>query len=244
MKLGLLATRDFRLLWTGETLSSLGTSIGELALPLVALSVLHASAFVISVLLAVTWLPWGVFGLPAGAWVDRLPRRRIMIAADIVSLAAFASVPVAAWCGVLTIAQLLAVALADGIASVFFKTAYRALIPALLEPDDLMEGNTKLQGSEQVANVAGPGVAGLLAEALGAVTGVLANAISFAISALCLSRLQVREPKPAAARKQHLLQEIAEGLQLVVRDPLLRASTLFSCQSNLVLACAPTADRR
>jgi Na+/melibiose symporter-like transporter len=99
-----------------------------------------------------------------------------------------------------------------------------------------MEGNTKLQASEQVANVAGPGVAGLLAEAAGAVTGVLANAVSFAVSALCLARLQVHEPKPAAARKQHLLREIAEGLQIVARDPLLRANTLFSCQSNLVLA--------
>jgi MFS family permease len=235
MRIGLLATRDFRLLWVGETASCLGTSVSELALPLVALSVLHASVFAISALMAAVWLPWVVIGLPAGAWVDRLPRRRIMIAADLVSLSAFVSIPVAVWCGVLTIAQLLAVAFVGGVASVFFMTAYRAFLPTLLRPDDLLEGNAKLQGSEQVCNVVGPGVAGLLAQAAGAVTGVLANAVSFAVSALCLSRLQVREPRPTAAHRRHLLHEIAEGLQIVVHDPLLRANTLFGCLSNLVL---------
>jgi MFS family permease len=236
MRLGLLASRDFRLLWTGETTSCLGTAISELALPLVAISVLHASAFAVSALMAAVWLPWVVIGLPAGAWVDRLPRRSVMIAADLVSLAAFASVPVAAWCRVLTVAQLLAVALVAGIASVFFKTAYKAFLPALLAPEDLLEGNTKLQGSEQVCNVAGPGVAGLLAQIAGAVAGVLANAVSFAVSALCLSRLRIREPGPVAARDRHLLREIGEGLRIVARDPLLRANTLFGCLSNLVLA--------
>lgn len=236
LRLGLLATRDFRLLWTGETASFLGTAISELALPLVALSVLHAGAFAVSALMAAAWLPWVVIGLPAGAWVDRLPRRNIMIAADLVSCAAFVSVPVAAWCGVLTVAQLLTVALVGGVGAVFFKTAYRAFIPALLKRDDLLEANAKLSGSEQVTNVAGPGMAGLLAQVAGAVTGVLANAVSFAVSALCLSRLDVREPGPAEVRQRHLLREIGEGLRLVAGDPLLRANTLFGCLSNLVLA--------
>jgi predicted MFS family arabinose efflux permease len=236
LRLGLLAIRDFRLFWTGETTSFLGTAISELAIPLVALSVLHADAFAISALMAAAWLPWVVIGLPAGAWVDRLPRRNMMIAADLVSLAAFVSVPVAAWFGVLTIAQLLAVALVGGVASVFFKTAYRAFIPTLLKRDDLLEANSKLSISEQVSGVAGPGAAGLLAQAVGAVTGVLANALSFAVSALCLSRLHVHEPRLTEVRQRHLLREIAEGLRIVAADPLLRANTLYGCLSNLVLA--------
>jgi MFS family permease len=236
LRLGLLATRDFRLLWTGETASFLGTGISELALPLVALNVLHAGAFAVSALTAMAWLPWVVIGLPAGAWVDRLPRRKIMIAADLLSLAAFVSVPVAAWCGVLTVAQLVLVALAGGVASVFFKTAYRAFLPTLINREDLLEANAKLSGSEQVTAVAGPGAAGLLAQIAGAVAGVLANAVSFAISALCLSLLHVREPRSAEVRQRHLLREIGEGLQLVARDPLLRANTLYGCLSNLVLA--------
>jgi predicted MFS family arabinose efflux permease len=232
--LGVLRDRDFRLLWTGETASCLGSSIGGVSLPLVALIVLHASVFAISTLTAAAWLPWLLIGLPAGAWVDRLPRRRVMIAADLVSLGAFASVPIAAWCGCLTISQLLVVALAGGTAAVFFKTAYRAFLPAMLSADKLLEGNAKLQGSEQVANVAGPGAAGLIAQAAGAVLGVLADAASFAISALCLTRIQIREPKPAA-RKPNLRTDIAEGLAIVIRDPLLRVTTVYGCLSNFLL---------
>ena len=231
---GLLARRDFRLLWTGETTSCLGSSIGGVALPLVALSALHASVFAVSALTAAAWLPWVLIGLPAGAWVDRLPRRPVMIAADVVSVAAFGSVPVAAWCGALTTVQLMCATLAGGTASVFFKTAYRAFLPALLAAGDLLEGNAKLQGSEQVANVAGPGAAGVIAQAAGAVCGVLADAASFAVSAICLSRIRVAEP-PRVARRRNLRHEIGEGLAIVVRDPLLRASAVYGCLSNLTL---------
>ena len=234
MRPGLLAARDFRLLWTGETTSCLGSAIGGVALPLVALGVLHAGVFEVSALTAAAWLPWVVIGLPAGAWVDRLPRRRVMMAADLVSLAAFASVPVTAWCGVLTIAQLLVVALTGGVCSVFFKTAYRAFLPSMLGPGDVLEGNAKLQGSEQVTNVAGPGLAGLIAQAFGAVCGTLADAVSFAVSALCLARLRVSERRPAVTER-HLRREIAEGMGIVIRDPLLRVSVLFGSLANLVL---------
>jgi MFS family permease len=159
-RLGLLARRDFRLLWIGETTSTFGSSISGVALPLVALTVLHASVFAVTMLTAATWLPWLIIGLPAGAWVDRLPRRRVMMCADLVSLAAFASVPVTAALGRLTVAQLVVVALVAGTATVFFATAYRAFLPALVDRGDLLEGNAKLQGSEQVARIAGPGTAG------------------------------------------------------------------------------------
>jgi MFS family permease len=233
-RLGLLAMRDFRLLWIGETTSSLGSSISGVALPLVALAVLHASVLAISALTAAAWLPWLIVGLPAGAWVDRLPRRRVMMTADLVSLSAFASVPVAAAGGWLTVTQLLIVALVAGIATVFFLTAYRAFLPALLGPDDLLEGNAKLQGSEQVTHVAGPGLAGLIAQAVSPVGGVIADAVSFAVSAACLSRIRVQEPRPAAPRR-HLRREIAEGLAIVIRDPLLRVNTTFGGLSNFVL---------
>src|SRR5260370_20772369 len=113
-RLGLVAQRDFRLLWTGETTSTFGTAIGEVALQLVALTVLHASVLWISALTAVAWLPWLVIGLPAGAWVDRLARRRVMMAADLASLAAFASLPGAAALGRLTIVPLLVVPVPAG----------------------------------------------------------------------------------------------------------------------------------
>lgn len=232
--LRLLAFRDFRLLWIGETTSSFGSSISNVALPLVALTVLHAGVFAISVLTAAAWLPWLIVGLPAGAWVDRLPRRRVMMTADLVSLAVFASVPVAAAVGWLTITQLIVVALLAGTATVFFATAYRAFLPALLGGDDLLEGNAKLQGSEQVTHVAGPGAAGLIAQATSAVGGVIVDAASFAVSAVCLSRIRLDEPRPAASRR-HLRREIAEGLAVVAGDPLLRMNAVYGCLSDLVL---------
>jgi MFS family permease len=252
--IGLLAGRDFRLLWIGETTSCFGSSISSVALPLVALTVLHASAFAVSLLTAAAWVPWLLIGLPAGAWVDRLPRKRIMMAADLVSLAAFGSVPVAAVFGVLTIAQLLAVAVLAGAATVFFDTAYRAFLPELVDHADLLEGNAKLQGSEQVTHVAGPGAAGLIAQAVGAVGGVVADALSFAVSAFCLSRIRPTRaagqetradapggtadaPKASAQPRpeRNLRREIAAGLRLVIADPLLRVNAVFGCLSNLTL---------
>jgi MFS family permease len=232
--LGLLAMRDFRLLWIGETTSSFGSSVSSVALPLVALTLLHSGVFAISVLTAAAWLPWLIVGLPAGAWVDRLPRRRVMMSADLVSLAVFASVPVAAALGWLTVTQLIIVALLAGTATVFFATAYRAFLPALLEGNELLEGNAKLQGSEQVTHVVGPGAAGLIAQAASAVGGVIVDAASFAVSAICLSRIRVAEPRTARPRR-HLRREIAEGLAVVAGDPLLRLNAVFGCLANLVL---------
>jgi MFS family permease len=146
---GLLWHRDFRLLWTGETTSSLGSSVSSVALPLVALAELQAGVFAVSLLSAAVWLPWLVIGLPAGAWVDRLPRRHVMLVADVTSLAVFASVPIAAISGWLTMAQLLVVALLAGSAALFFDTAYRALLPALVAPEDLLEGNANFKAARR-----------------------------------------------------------------------------------------------
>jgi MFS family permease len=233
-RLGLLQVRDFRLLWTGETTSSFGSSVSGVALPLVALSTLHAGVLAVSLLSAAAWLPWLVIGLPAGAWVDRLPRRTVMLAADLVSVIGFASVPVAAALGWLTITQLLVVALVCGVATVFFATAYRAFIPALVEPHELMEANAKLQGSEQVTRVAGPGTAGLIAQLVGPVGGVVVDTASFVVSAFCLWRIRVAEPRHDAPRRR-LRQEIGEGLSFVAGEPLLRVQALFGCVSNLLL---------
>ncbi|MDR8412421.1 MFS transporter [Nonomuraea sp. 3-1Str] len=233
-RFGLLRRRDFRLLWVGESVSSLGSSVTGVALPLVAVTVLDAPPLAVGVLAAATWLPWLLIGLPAGVWVDRLPRRRVMLAADWASMAAFLSVPIAAALGRLTIGQLIVVALAAGTAKVFFATAYRAYLPFLVDGPDLLEANAKLQGSEQVANLAGPGLAGLLAQLFSAVGGLIADAATFAVSAVCLIRIERRET-PVRRPRRRLRAEIRDGLLLVARDPLLRANTLYGCAANLAL---------
>jgi predicted MFS family arabinose efflux permease len=231
---GLFAQRDFRLLWIGETASALGSSVTSVALPLIALDVLHSGVVTISLLTAVAWLPWLVIGLPAGAWVDRLARRPLMMTCDAVSIALFASVPVAVWFGVLSTAQLLLVALLSGVAKVFFATAYRAYLPALVAPDDLVAGNARLQGAESAAQIGGPSLGGALAQLCGAATGLLADAASFAVSLLCLRRIRAVEPAQER-RRRALRAEIAEGARFVRRDPLLLVLTLFGGAANFVL---------
>ena len=186
---GLWRQRNFALFWTGESISEVGNSVAVFAVPLVAIDTLHTSTFVVTLLTAMVWMPWVIIGVPAGAWVDRLPLRRVMLVCDAISLAVYASVPVAAWCGVLTVAQLIAITLIAGSASVFFNSAYQVLLPGVVDEADLTEGNAKLLGSREVAQIGGPGLGGLLAQAAGPVTGLLADAVSFAVSFCCLAAM-------------------------------------------------------
>ena len=229
---GLLRQRNFRLFWAGESISEVGNSVTIVVIPLVAIDTLHASTFIVTLLTAMVWLPWVIIGIPAGAWVDRLPPRPVMLVNDAVSVAVYASVPVAAWCGVLTVAQLIAVTLIAGAASVFFNSAYQVLLPGVVDEADLAEGNSKLLGSREVAQIGGPGIGGLLAQAAGPVTGLLANAVSFAVSFCCLTAMQPpRDRRPDGPAAGGVL----DGLRIAWRDPNLRAMAAFSSFGNLAL---------
>ncbi|MFE1345772.1 MFS transporter [Streptomyces sp. NPDC058757] len=228
--------RNFRLLLVGETTSKLGTSVTSVLLPLVAVTALHASPFVMGVLTAASWLPWLVLGLPAGAWVDRLPVRRVMLVCNAVSGAVFLSVPAAWWLDTLTIQHLLGAALLSGAASVFFSTAYSAYLPQLVATDQLMRRNAQLQAGDQAARVAGPGLGGLIAQALGSVPGLLLDAASFLVSSLCLLAVRPDAPRPDPAPRRPLGREIAEGVRFVLGDRLVRAVTAFGAAVNLAVA--------
>lgn len=192
---GLLRQRSFRLLWIGETVSAVGNAMAIVGVPLLAVTVLKASTFAVSTLTAAAYLPWLVVGLPAGVWVDRLSCRPLMVACDIASMLLYATLPAAAWLGVLTIWQVGAVALLAGIANVFFATAYQVYLPSLVTAAELIEGNAKLQGSASAAGIGGRGAAGLAAQAVGAAAALLFNAASFVVSAACLLSIRA-EPAP------------------------------------------------
>lgn len=228
--------RDFRLLWTGETASRFGTAVSGVAIPLVAISVLDATTFQVGLLTAFAWLPWLVIGLPVGAWVDRLRRRPIMLAAAASSFVLLALVPLASTAGLLTVQLLLAAVVLTGIAAVFFQTAYTAYLPTLIDPADHAEGNAKLHGSASAAQIAGAGCGGLIIQLAGPVNGLLVDAATFLIAAACLAAIRHREPKtsrtPEAAA---IAAEIAQGLRLVAHDVWLRTLTIFGAVSNLAL---------
>src|SRR5713226_6855287 len=147
---------DFLRLWTGETISLVGTQVTVLALPTLAILVFHATPFSVGVLVSLQWLAFLFLGPLAGAIVDRLPRRRIMIVADLGRLVALGSIPFAFALGARTMIHLYIVAGVVGILTVFFEVAYQSYLPALVDRPALREGNTKLTVGEGMAQVGGP----------------------------------------------------------------------------------------
>jgi MFS family permease len=228
-------TSDFRLLWTGQTVSQLGTTASRVAVPLAATTTLHASPLQIGLLAAASWLPWLLAGIPAGALVDRLPRRPILIACDLVCAVLMVSAPIAAWAGVLSIGQLLLVALLVGLADVFSSTAGQVFLPSVLGREQLSAGNARLQGGASGAQVAGPGVAGLLAHLGGAVTALAFDAVTYLVSAACLLRIRTAERTVSDPGRESLATAARAGLRFVVRDPYLRVLASFGALSNLAL---------
>lgn len=207
--------RDFRLLWVGDTVSQFGSMITQTAAPLLAALVLAATPFQMGLLTAADTAAFLLIGLPAGAWVDRMRRRPLMIGADIGRAALLASIPVAWWFGVLTLVQLILVGLTVGVLTVFFDVAYQSYLPALVAKDQLMDGNSKLQASQSVAQVSGPAIAGWLTQAFGAANAMGLDALSYVWSVVTLSRIRAVEPEVERAPERNLRREIAEGLKFV-----------------------------
>ena len=223
--IGLLRDGDYRRLWGAQTISQFGSQVSQLALPLIAVLGLKASTFSVAVLWMFELLPFLLFALPAGVWVDRLARRPILIAADTGRALALGSIPVVALFSEVTIWQLYAVAFTTGVLAVFFDVAYQSYLPSLVEPQDLVEGNAKLEISRSAAQVGGPGIGGLLIEAFTAPYAVAVDAVSFLWSAALLGRIAKREPARERAPHRSMRREIAEGLRYLLSDPRWRAIT-------------------
>ena len=213
---GLWLHRDFRSLWGAETISQFGSQVTFLALPLVAILVLQESTFRVALLTSVEFLPFLLFTLPAGVWVDRLRRRPILILGDLGRAFALLTIPVAHWLGVLTIWQLYAVGFVVGVGTVFFDVAYQSYLPALVGRDQIVEGNSKLEVSRAAANIGGPGLAGGLVELLTAPIAILVDAISFLFSALLLAVIKTKEEVPPREERRSLKAELGEGLRYVL----------------------------
>jgi MFS family permease len=219
---GLWRHGDFLWLWSSQTISQFGSQVSQLALPLVAIVVLGESAFEVAMLGMVEFLPFLLFSLPAGVWVDRLSRRPILVVADIVRAAALATVPIAYWLDGLTIWQLYIVGFVVGVGTVFFDVAYQSYLPSLVERDQLSDGNSKLEISRSAAQLAGPGVGGVLIAILTAPVAVAADAISFVVSALLIGRIRTAERESPPEARRSLLSELWEGLRYVIRHEYVR----------------------
>ncbi|WOX15648.1 MFS transporter [Streptomyces sp. N50] len=236
--------RDFLLLWGGQTVSEMGSQVTILALPLVAVVLLEASAFQVGLLSAAETSAYLLVALPAGAIVDRVPKLRLMIWCNLALFLVIGSVPLAHAVGALTLAQLYAVALVSSVFSVFFSVAYQSYLPVLLDRDQLMDGNGKVAVSGSVAQIAGPSLGAGLVALVGAAGAMAADALSFALSAGSLTAVRTREPRRPAAeadrRRPRLWAQIREGLSYVTRDPILRNSVAFNGTANFFVIMVET----
>jgi MFS family permease len=220
----------FRWFWIGQTISLFGDQITLIALPLVAVLLLHAAPAEMGFIVAAAWLPFLLCALPAGAWVDRMRRRRrLMIAADLGRAALLLTVPAAAALDALTLGQLYAVVFLTGLCSVFFGGAYQVLFVAMVPREDYVQGQSLLNGSRAFSFVGGPAVAGFLVQLFSGPVALVADAISFLASALVLSRISPPEPEPEKVERGHLLN----GVRFILRSPVMRASLLATATINL-----------
>jgi hypothetical protein len=219
---GLWRHGDFLWLWSSQTVSQFGSQVSMLALPLVAISILEESAFKVAMLGMVEFLPFLLLSLPAGVWVDRLRRKPILVAADVLRALALVSVPVAYWLDALAIWQLYIVGFVVGVGTVFFDVAYQSFLPTVVARDQLSEGNSKLEVSRSAAQLAGPGAAGVLIGILTAPVAVLADAISFLVSAILVGRVAAEERQPVTGDRRSLVSELWEGLRYVIKHEYVR----------------------
>ncbi|SDR74154.1 MFS transporter [Agrococcus carbonis] len=212
---------NFLTMWSGQALAQVGSQVTELAIPVLAVLLLHASELEVGLLNAAGVAAFLVVGLPAGAWIDRMRKRRVMIWADAVRAAALAALPLLWWAGVLEMWHLYAVALVVGVATVFFDVSYQSIIPSLVRKDQIAEANGKLEATRELANIAGPALGGWLVGLITAPFAILATVGTYIASFVALLRTRDHEEPRAADDRGPILREIGEGLRWVFGNPLL-----------------------
>ncbi len=218
---------DFLRLWVGDTASQLGVAIGGLAIPYLAVNVLGANEFQMGLLATLTSLGFLLVALPAGAWVDRWRKRNVMLRVDIGRALLLMTLPLAWWLGLLTMTQVMIVATAVGVLTVFFDVSYQSYLPLLVGRELVVEGNSKLQASQSVSTTVGPTLGGFLIRLAGPIWVILINSVGYLGSAGALSRIRREESSKPREDRLPLMTEIREGLAFVVRHPLLRR--LIAC---------------
>ena len=230
--------RDFRFLWMGDTVSVFGMQFVGFALPLVAINVLEADELEMGIIGALETLAFLLIGLPAGAWVDRWRKKRVIVVGDLSRAALLLTIPVAFLGGVLSMWMLYVVAFAVGCITVFFDVANQSYLPEIVEGEQISEGNSKLQASQQTAFVAGPAAAAALVRVIGAPFTIAVTALCMALSSLFVSRIRHVEERPSALDRPSLAAQIREGLSFVLGHDLLRRIVMCTGIGNFANSAA------
>ncbi len=225
--------RHFGWLWMGQTVSNFGSWITGNGLALTAVLMLHATTFQMGLLAALGTMPALVFGLLAGVWIDRLPRKPLLIVADLGRALLLLSIPLAALAGWLRIELIYGVIVLVGTLTVFFEIAHKSFLPALIAREQLAEGNSKLEASSALAEIAGPSLSGLLIQIISAPFAIAFDSLSFLCSALCIGMIRVQESVDLLMeRPPSMWRDMWEGLLVLWRDGRLRALAISAGMRN------------
>lgn len=224
---------DFLNVWAAETVSVFGSQFYLLAMPLAAVLILDATASEMGILFAVEMLPFLLFGLLAGVIADRRGRRQIMIVCDLGRAGVLAAIPVTWYLGMLSWPVMYGVAFTAGVFTAFFDISYQAYLPTLVKRSELLDANSKLETSRASSQVAGPSIAGLAVDAVGAPLAIFTNSISFLGSAFFLFRVRKQESVAKNQVRKSTLQEIRDGLDIVFSNKMLRGIAGCTATANL-----------
>ncbi len=229
----LIHHRDFRYLWGGDALGQLGAQLTGFVLPIFAVSHLDATEWQMGALNAAETAAFLLLSLPAGAWVDRMRKRRVLVAADLARATILSVVVVAALTGHASMALIIGAAVVISTFSLFFDVAHQSYVPGLVGLDHVVEGNSKLQATQSVAMIAGPAIGGIALRVMSAPLVMVATVGTYLASALAMARIGHREDLPSPEDRRPLRTEIAEGLRFVMGEPLLRRILACTSLSNL-----------
>ncbi|MFG1869605.1 MFS transporter [Micromonospora arborensis] len=242
MSVGLWRHRDFMVLWSGRTLSEVGDAVSLLAIPLLAVTVLDASAVEVGVLSATRMVAYLFLSLPAGVWVDRMRKRRVMVVCHLARAGLVATVAVSAWAGWVTMAHLWTVALLSSVCTVLYETAHQSFLPTIVRKDQLLDANGKLATTSSVSQITGYGVGGALVSALGVARTAGIDAVAYVVNAVSLLLIRDAKEPPRVARRRDFRRELGDGLSFVFRHPvmprLVAASASFNLFSQMIFALA------
>ncbi|MDF2492366.1 MAG: transporter [Microbacterium sp.] len=223
--------RGFRLFWGAIGASSGGDQLREFTLPLLAITVLHASSFELGMVAAAQWVPFLVLALPFGVLIDRHRRRRMLVLSDAGRALTMTLLVAAVLIGFVSVPFLVVLAIALGVFAVVFEVGYQSVIPALVPRRALEGSNARVQATVAAAEVGGPGVGGVIVQAFGMPAALLASTLGYASSGLAVSLIRADEPVPPRENR-NFVAELRDGARHVLQDPYLRANVGFSAIYN------------
>lgn len=234
----LLKNTNFKYLWTGDAFGQFGAQLAGFVLPIFAVQYLNATELEMGILNAAEQAAFLIIGLPVGAWVDRMRKRRVLIIADIVRATVLALLVTLTALGYASIPLLIGVALAMSVCNTFFDVAYQSFIPTVTGKELLLEGNSKLEATHSIMFIAGPALGGLLIKAISPITVLGGTIATYLVSGFTLSRINIEEDLKPKTDRTPLAQEIKEGLSWVFKHKILRRIVATTALSNLFNAMA------